>query len=295
MTCREFKDSAAALTLWELSRGLDEEIVSHGQQCESCGRWLQEQSTLAASLQTLQARTAGVGASANVERTVLRAFRQRVAGISAIAGSSPQAAEIMTADVTRDGLEGRLPDRWSATAPSSAPFALRLSRFFEIGAYVAIAAAVIVRLFLGLRLLQHSSKAPVQSRTVQSSTSPVAQKPVIAAQPSSASEQDSTKVTSVETAKHVIRASRPRAEAAHSSRGALVAAEPASNEESQGDTDDGYVALMLCDPLSCSSGTQVVRMELPASANAGNQSSQPQVADVVVGYDGIVRAVRIVN
>ncbi len=55
--------------------------------------------------------------------------------------------------------------------------------------------------------------------------------------------------------------------------------------------DDGYVALMFCDPLSCSSDSQVVRMELPAAS----QDAQPQIADVVVGYDGLVRAVRIVN
>ncbi len=48
---------------------------------------------------------------------------------------------------------------------------------------------------------------------------------------------------------------------------------------------------MICDPLSCSSDSQVVRMELPAQPG----QAQSQVADVVVGYDGAVRAVRIVN
>jgi hypothetical protein len=52
------------------------------------------------------------------------------------------------------------------------------------------------------------------------------------------------------------------------------------------------MALMLCDPLSCASDTQVVRMELP---NAAGQGAQPPVADMVVGYDGVVRAVRFVN
>ena len=51
---------------------------------------------------------------------------------------------------------------------------------------------------------------------------------------------------------------------------------------------------MFCDPLSCSSDAQVVRMELPA-AGANDRDAQPQVADVVVGYDGVVRAMRIVN
>ena len=51
---------------------------------------------------------------------------------------------------------------------------------------------------------------------------------------------------------------------------------------------------MFCDPLSCASDAQIVRMELPASA-AGSQDEQTRIADVVVGDDGLVRAVRMVN
>jgi hypothetical protein len=74
-----------------------------------------------------------------------------------------------------------------------------------------------------------------------------------------------------------------------------VASRPASAKAAAADADTladaGYTDLMLCDPLSCASDTQVVRMELPATG----QGSQPQTADLVVGYDGVVRAVRIVN
>ena len=65
----------------------------------------------------------------------------------------------------------------------------------------------------------------------------------------------------------------------------------ASTEDSDTLADAGYTDLMLCDPLSCAADTQVVRMELPARG----QASQPQMADLVVGYDGVVRAVRMVN
>jgi hypothetical protein len=51
---------------------------------------------------------------------------------------------------------------------------------------------------------------------------------------------------------------------------------------------------MLCDPLICSGDEQVIRMELPANTSArGN--GQPVMADVVVGDDGLVRAMRIVR
>ena len=47
---------------------------------------------------------------------------------------------------------------------------------------------------------------------------------------------------------------------------------------------------MLCDPLICSGDEQVIRMELP-----GSSAASPVLADVVVGDDGLVRAMRIVN
>ena len=63
----------------------------------------------------------------------------------------------------------------------------------------------------------------------------------------------------------------------------------------QNNEDPGYVSLMFCDPLSCGSDAQVVRMELPAAGATTDHDAQPLVADVVVGYDGVVRAMRIVN
>jgi hypothetical protein len=59
--------------------------------------------------------------------------------------------------------------------------------------------------------------------------------------------------------------------------------------------DSDYVPLMFCDPLSCSDDAEVVRMELPSPAINGEKDADPQMADVVVGSDGIVRAIRIVN
>ena len=259
MTCREFKHSAASLTLWELLRAQDEQILTHAQQCEGCGGWLQNQRTVAASLQALQAQTAAMQAGPRVERTLLRAFRQTRAE------SAPQPM------VTR----------------VSAPTAFRLSHFFEIGAYVAVAAAIIVSVFLGIRLLQHSSRTvPVQSGITPGSTRPLLQKPAVAA-------QGDSNVASGVVDKHVTSAARSRLERSDSASVATATVQTVAAEEPQTDADADYVALMFCDPLSCSSDSQVVRMELPA--NGTEQNSQPPIADLVVGYDGVVRAVRIVN
>ena len=241
MTCREFQHDAAALTLWELARNPQQELLGHAAQCEACGGWLNAQRALAGSMQALQAQTAGLEAGPEVEQTLLRAFRQT------------------------------MPARAAAVDSVSGAWAMCLSRWFEIGAYAAAGAAILVALFLSARLLPHRGQTSVEGR----------KQPIIA-QPLPQSAAPSTFATASV-------APRRQAASSRSERNWIAAANSAN--DSEGDAD-GYVALMLCDPLSCSSESQVVRMELPDN---GNASSQPRTADVVVGYDGIVRAVRMVN
>ena len=56
--------------------------------------------------------------------------------------------------------------------------------------------------------------------------------------------------------------------------------------------------LMYCDQLSCSGAMEVIRMNLPASAlgmSSPPRTSNVVAADVVVGPDGVARAIRILN
>ena len=56
--------------------------------------------------------------------------------------------------------------------------------------------------------------------------------------------------------------------------------------------------LMYCDQLSCSGAMEVIRMNLPVSSMglaSPSRSSNVVAADVVVGPDGVARAIRIVN
>lgn len=285
MTCREFKHSAEALTLKELSQAQneDEGILNHARQCESCGGWLGEQRLLAASLGTLQAQTAGLGAGGDVERAVLRAFRQNSAQSGALSKASSTAGA--KAAVANEEMDSSLPMR-PPVSPRSAPFVLRMSHWFEIGAYVAVAAAVIVGMFLGIRLLEHrSSTEPKQAKVSPAITQPAVQKPMVAAQ------TESPSLTPVAANKGATFERHSAAQPATAQKRTTAAPQPVAEDDTQSDSDAGYTALMICDPLSCSSDAQVVRMELPAQAGQG----QSQVADVVVGYDGAVRAVRIVN
>jgi hypothetical protein len=256
MTCREFKRTAVSLTLWELSRPRDEQILEHADDCPKCGAWLFRQGSVASAMQTLQARTAEREAGPHVERALLRMFRQ---------------------------------DPFDATQPAaalrSAPIAWRLSRFFEAGAYVAVAAAILVGVFLGVRLLeQRSATGPVQSQSA-----PVA--PVPQTQSVESPARQETRATM--QARPVTSARRNLA--VHPVFQNKKAGKSTSVAVTQNDEDPEYVSLMFCDPLSCGSDAQVVRMELPAAGAATDHDAQPLVADVVVGYDGVVRAMRIVN
>jgi len=295
MTCREFKHSAEALTLWELSQvqDKDERISNHARQCESCGSWLGEQRLLAASLGTLQARTAGLGASGDVERAVLRAFRQNTAQSGALSKASSTAGATAALDAVPDRVMDSVSPMRPVVSPSSyipvrantAPFAMRMSHWFEIGAYVAVAAAVIVGMFLGIRLLEHrSSGEPVQAKAVPAITQPAVQKPIVAAS------TESPNLTTVAANRSATLERHNAAQPAAAQQRTTAELQSAATDDSQSDNDAGYTALMFCDPLSCSSDSQVVRMELPAQPG-----QSVQAADLVVGYDGTVRAVRIVN
>jgi hypothetical protein len=183
--------------------------------------------------------------------------------------------------VLRAYRDAELMPQQAAEPEHAAPAAWKLSRIFEYGAYAAVAAALIMAAFLGSRLL-HDRKAqqhPAQARNK------------VAPQPSSSTTTTATaaQLDASATVMTVAKARNSDARVQSASRVSGKADAAAS------DTDD-YVALMLCDPLICSGDEQVVRMELPAAAASTDGSGgQPVVADVVIGEDGLVRAMRIVR
>ncbi len=61
----------------------------------------------------------------------------------------------------------------------------------------------------------------------------------------------------------------------------------------------GFRSLMYCDELSCGGAMEVIRLQLPSTAAAlapaAGSRDGPVLADVLVGADGIVRGIRIVE
>lgn len=255
MKCHEFLYAAESLTPSQLflMRTEDPAISTHARECANCGRWLESQTLLGNAMQTLRASTAQWEASPSVEQTVLRAFRTT--------GFESQ--------------ETVVPER-------AAPAAWRLSRFFEYGAYAAVAAALIMGVFLGSRLLHDRQVARQAARTVAQPANTKA--PSVAA----------AHVASIETASSKSTVKEVKTKSVNA-RGGSSSEAAAKGENAASDSGE-YQALMLCDPLICSGDEQVIRMELPAtSASADGKAGQTVLADVVVGEDGLVRAMRIVH
>ncbi len=255
MTCREFHRIVARMNPRDVTRSEDERIVAHGNQCAKCGQWLEQQKAIAAGIRALQWRTAGAEASPTAEVAVLRAFRQHV---PATAANKEQG--------------------WMAT------LAARLSSWFEVGAYAAATAATLVALAAGIWYWQHNTHPAGQAQVAAQAQSS-AQTPATATQ----GPDSNPAVEQSQPAQQVaVAAMKPKLAVVRSTKTAT------QQDATQTAQNQGYVALMLCDPLICSGDEEVVRMELPAnSVNALSTSSQPLMADVVIGDDGLVRAVRI--
>lgn len=60
---------------------------------------------------------------------------------------------------------------------------------------------------------------------------------------------------------------------------------------------DGFRSLMFCDAISCEGNMEVVRIQLPSSVMPLSAAAQPRAtsADVLIGEDGVARAIRIVE
>jgi hypothetical protein len=254
MKCREFNEQAAELTLAELTASGDEQLLAHQRECAYCATWVRQRQTLAGAMHALRNSTATLEPGVDVERAVLRAFRQ----------AAPEV-------------------RAEESQPQSAAFTL--SRLFGWGAYATVAAALAIALGLGVWYWQHAQKTS-QSAAQLATDSVPASGPVNAE-----NLQPATARSSAETAAE----SRHGANLSAKSKGAALVATSSTQSLAQMAQAQGYDPLMLCDPLSCSGEEQVVRMEIPANAVDASSGSEPLLADVVVGDDGLVRAIRIVQ
>ena len=155
-------------------------------------------------------------------------------------------------------------------------------KFWTWGASAAALAAVLA-LAIGLRSGQ---RVPAQA-----SNAPLA--------PSVAAHEESTAAVPAIVKQDVIE-HQSTIQAVKRNRTAVPRGRSAGDEDPTITAASGFVPLIYCDELNCGTPGDVVRVELPASSLpmmglASNTRTGPVRADVVVGEDGIARAIRLVD
>ncbi len=153
-------------------------------------------------------------------------------------------------------------------------------KFWLLGAGAAALAAVIV-LMVVLQAGRHS--APQLSSSAAPATA--SQEPALTSAPS-AGEQGTEPQAVVQATRRIHAATSP----ARANDGQETVVADAS----------GYVPLVYCDEINCGTPGDVVRVELPASSLpmmglVSDNRTGPVRADVVIGEDGIARAIRLVD
>ena len=210
-------------------------ILSHADGATPVAAWLGKQRSLAASMRTLQARTAGLEAGPRVEQALLQAFRPDRCCPSCWVAEGGEPLSLCPRPIAR-----------------FTPLAMRLSRFFEIGAYAAVAAAIVVGVFLGTRLLHIARRPqPVQSAAgARKHSAGCAEAGHGRARGTAAATESSAVEPPAAVHNRVQRQPSPAA------KPTTVAAQPGPRMIATSDADDGYIALMFCDPLELCAATR---------------------------------------
>ncbi len=155
-------------------------------------------------------------------------------------------------------------------------------RIFRPLVWAAVAASVIITV-----LLLVANRKPPVSNSPNSRTAIVP--PAATVKPAQKSEPP---IKAVEVPRPAIRRNPRRVRRPESNDEAVAVAARAPRA-------NGFQSLMFCDPLSCPGPMQVIRIQVPASAMnrvpAWHPTGGMVQADVVVGSDGIARAIRIVR
>ena len=262
MSCQELET-----TIGELARGqvtdptLRDEALSHAASCAGCTTQLEDQRTLSTGLRRLAAVTAEEQAPLRVEASLLAAFRKQHAVL----------------------------------APVVAGSAIR--RWIYVGAGVAAAVAIVMLLSLtASRTRETPQHAPQASEPGLSSPS-APEKPQKPAVQPPGSDKIQPKKPSTNVVPQPQQASNRTNAADKGTRGSNDTDQAAETEIA---TD--FFPLMNRESLPQLDGGQVVRVELPRSALMSfglpmnmDRANERIKADVVVGNDGLARAIRFVR
>lgn len=315
-----------------LSGVLYPDASQHMQQCERCNSHYRARAAVQTGLRKL-VMVSVAGPSLAADRAVMDAYRQLQQRRTAAAQPAP-AAKVLTfpgshpAPVRSSrGLNSGSRNWWSgasaaavvlavlgmgvhlhngvatvsaptvatapaASAPPSGTTATPVER--------TVAVAKLAARHLSLRPAQSASQSGVQAGQGNEASAEVAST-ILASRPVEVAKagNSATPMTQLPAEQSPASAS-PLIHLASAGEAANAAQNVAQNvAQSASSTWPGYSNLMYCDPVVCSGPMQVVHIKVPVNQikpNVGQSSGNGFVnADVVVGPDGVARAIRVAN
>lgn len=310
MRCKDFDAQIEEL----LAGILHPDASQHMRQCERCTSYFRARSAVESGLRTL-ASAPVQGPSRATDRAVMESYRRLQGGMKA---RPPQSTGRVVAFPGHLGSSPAARTRWSGLAVAAALLAM-------VGSGI--------HLWTGAPTVSAPSvaSAPAVSQTASAVSGGAAEAGTLAAE-TLASDNGSRSAPTRQLQAKLVSGRASRSVATQDVAGAMPAEEiaggTAANDaataqsapgaansimhlasaggataggvgRSAGSSWPGYSDLMYCDPVVCSGPMQVVRIKVPVGQGkpgAGKIGSNSFVnAEVVVGPDGVARAIRVAN
>jgi hypothetical protein len=333
MNCQEFENNIEGLARGALADAVARaEALSHEEACGICAARLADERKLSAGLRALASGMKDAEPAARVESALLTAFRARAVSVAAGKGVSSVAEKVSNADNIENvvtPLSANIdnvvplsvhskPEHWSwvktlAVASLAAAAALALfvlvrpdaSRSAKNAGQVAGAPAALKE--------QSNTQGNMQQTIAQGNSMPSSAAGVAQSNPATGEQVEHTTAQQNGSMDKLVRASLPRrtsgstrplnavfnAGGAHNPR---VVQAPAEGSDTQQEIATDFIPLMQGAHYAQAEGGHLVRVELPRSALASfglpvnAEAAGGRVkADVLLGDDGLARAIRFVR
>ena len=312
MRCKDFDAQIEEL----LAGILHPDASQHMRQCERCTSYFRARSAVESGLRAL-ASAPVQGPSRATDRAVMESYRRlqqgcmkarpsqstgRVIAFPGHLGSSPAARTRWSGLAVAAALlavVGSGIHLWTGASTVSAPSIASAPTVSQSASAISGGAAEAGTLATTLASDNASRKAPprqLQAKLVSGRASrSVATQDVAGAMPAEAV-ADGTAAKDAAAAQ-----SAPGAANSIMHLASVGGATASGVGQSAGSTWPGYSDLMYCDPVVCSGPMQVVRIKVPVgqakpgAGKSGSNSNSFVNAEVVVGPDGVARAIRVAN
>jgi hypothetical protein len=269
MNCQTFENVINELARDQMMEtGVREQAIAHVAECEVCALRLKRERMLTVELRALATKMRSTKASGHLEEELVAAFRNR--------------------------------ETWQ-----------KISRPAHSRAYLVAAVAAFLVIVFGMVVLRFRSTSPAQNPSSASETAKIniGSPPLTSTVPASpeASPESVPFKHKIEIARgpgrrNIRRSVRPPAQSGDRSS-SLASAKPANAPpSSENEVATQFMPLGYVNPLNLQDGGQLVRVELPRSAMVSfglpvnmDRYGERVKADVLVGADGLARAIRFVQ